>query len=850
MKIIKKIITSILIILLGFLLIFLLIIYLNHDNLSKYLISQLNDKLNTKLKIEEVNFSLIKGFPNATFEFKKVTINSSNDFILSNNNTNKILLLRANSIILNFNILSLLQKKINLKKIVVSDGYINIYKDVKDKYNFNIIKSDSLSKKRFLINLKRLKFNNIILSYIDLKDTLKIEMCLKRVLLNLSLKEKDYSAKVKIQLSLFNIINKNDWIFKSKNIKSNITLHYDKKNLYFACNYINIDNNIGNFSGLYNLNKKLIDINYLIKCQSIKNISTIIKIKMTYEFDARIILYGVFKWSPSYKYPVLNGILKITHGKFKLNNNVTFNKIQGMLNVFIKSSFDLNQSYINVNNLNLTIDSMNVNASGKLINLLNPYIDALIDVKGPVKELNKHLQSKISINSGIIALNLEFFGFISNNLIDNKLINFTYNGKLSFSDISLTVNNRTHFENAAGDIDFNNNKLTIKYLNFIYDSNYFKYSGKVMNLSRFLYRNNENLYINGKLYLPSLMLRNNKKDTFNYFIPKKVELNIELITDQLIYNSHVFSNIKAYIIKRSDSIHLTNVYFETLEGKGKINEIFISGNDNKFNIKSTGLLENINIKNLFAQYRDFGQSFISYKNLSGSLNVNFVLSAQMDNQFQLEKNNFDLYANIVLSKGNLVNFEPIQELSKFIDINELKNVKFSTLKNTIHIKNGLIKIPLMNVYSSACNLTIFGTHSFENEFEYHIKIELSEILSKKYKKKFPENEFNNTYEDDEVKKNLFIKLSGKNNNYKKSYDKSEAIKNFKKNLIKEKQNLKSIFKEEFYKKQNDSLLLYEKNNKKQYKKVYFTDDTSTKIEPFKTNEIKKQKKITLEWKDE
>ena len=66
---------------------------------------------------------------------------------------------------------------------------------------------------------------------------------------------------------------------------------------------------------------------------------------------------------------------------------------------------------------------------------------------------------------------------------------------------------------------------------------------------------------------------------------------------------------------------------------------------------------------------------------------------------------------------------------------ELKNVKFSTLKNTIRIEHNIIKIPAMEIKSSALSVFISGTHSFDNEIDYQVRLLLSELISQKFRKK-------------------------------------------------------------------------------------------------------------------
>ena len=64
----------------------------------------------------------------------------------------------------------------------------------------------------------------------------------------------------------------------------------------------------------------------------------------------------------------------------------------------------------------------------------------------------------------------------------------------------------------------------------------------------------------------------------------------------------------------------------------------------------------------------------------------------------------------------------------------MKEVKFSTLENTIEIDNNVITIPAMEIKSSALSVFISGTHTFEQEINYRIKLLLSELMSTKFRK--------------------------------------------------------------------------------------------------------------------
>jgi hypothetical protein len=82
------------------------------------------------------------------------------------------------------------------------------------------------------------------------------------------------------------------------------------------------------------------------------------------------------------------------------------------------------------------------------------------------------------------------------------------------------------------------------------------------------------------------------------------------------------------------------------------------------------------------------------------------------------------------------------KLSKYIDVDELRHIRFKTLKNVIFIKDRQVTMPEMAMYSTAFNISVSGQHSFDNVFDYRLKVLLSEVLFNKARKKRHEiNEF-------------------------------------------------------------------------------------------------------------
>ena len=118
----------------------------------------------------------------------------------------------------------------------------------------------------------------------------------------------------------------------------------------------------------------------------------------------------------------------------------------------------------------------------------------------------------------------------------------------------------------------------------------------------------------------------------------------------------------------------------------------------------------------------------------------------------------------------------------------------------------IISIPNMYVESSAFDLNIEGTHSFTGAYGYHVKVLLSDFLSRR---ESAENEHVTEFgivEDDGLgRTSLFLKIEGDRSGSKVSHDMDALRTDLKEDLTKEKLNLRGILKEEYGWYENDSL---------------------------------------------
>ncbi len=141
-------------------------------------------------------------------------------------------------------------------------------------------------------------------------------------------------------------------------------------------------------------------------------------------------------------------------------------------------------------------------------------------------------------------------------------------------------------------------------------------------------------------------------------------------------------------------------------------------------------IDGMDFKQLLYDMDNFGQEDLTYKNLSGQLFSDIDAEITMlGDSIPMDK--IKTKATFTLTNGGIYNFEPAIELSKFTGINELDNIKFQTLNTQLFIHKGAAYVPETHIVSSAIDLKAFGMQSFGEDYEYHLELNIGDVLTGK-----------------------------------------------------------------------------------------------------------------------
>jgi hypothetical protein len=257
-------------------------------------------------------------------------------------------------------------------------------------------------------------------------------------------------------------------------------------------------------------------------------------------------------------------------------------------------------------------------------------------------------------------------------------------------------------------------------------------------------------------------------------------------------------NVKGDLLVKNQvavSRHLIcNVMGGSIEGGG----IVEAKNTKAIDVTSSFKLKGIYVDSVFYVFENFYQNFIEAKHLKGQANADVSFEMALNENLKLYSETLTADISAHIKNGELNNFEPIQKLNRYIDDQTLNQLRFGDLKNDIHIENGKIYIPQMEIRSNASNIKLSGTHSFDQHIDYRV------VTPLRNKKKIdPDEAFGAIEETSGGQTRIFLKIIGTTDKYEVKLDKEATKKKIISDLKKEAKELKDAFQSRGAKKKKE-----------------------------------------------
>jgi hypothetical protein len=837
MKLFKKIFLAILIFTFVLVSTLLVIGTVYENEVKDYIIKELNGNLKTKVIVDSKNiqFSLFKDFPYASLSFKNVIMleapignESKTDKKGSKKNQKQDTLCSVGNISLQFNILDIIRKKYSVKKISADNGKLKLRIGADGSRNWDVWKQSgdtTSTSDESAFKLEKLKLENISLYYVDFKNQTDVSCVVHTGSIGGEFTNKEYDLSIKgdLLVSRFNIDSTNYLDNKPLNLDLKLKVDNEKNQYEFSNAQLSVSDLKILVEGRYisNVASDYIDISLKGKDMDVQSVLSLLPEKYhkeisDYDSDGEFYfnshIYGKKDDSNSPEVIADFGIEKATITQ--LSSGIALNDVHAIGNYFASAASS--KYFLDLKTISASLAHGKIAGSIRIDNFSSPYVNASLNATLLLEDVRRLLKIDTIWNYSIASLagnvraSMQYKGKLnrSGKYSRSDFENMVLSGDMAFENAGLKIKNSLlSFDSINASFGLNDNSVTVNSFSGKTPRSDFYLKGVLKNILAYSFSDDADINVDAAFQSNNFNLdeflldqeESSKRDTV-YNVHFSPRMNFILSSDigHLTFRKFEADNIRGTFQLRNQKLIANPISFSTMDGLVIASGMIDGTKDSALLLTCDALFKKLNISKLFSQFENFGQATMTHDNLKGIATADVQFAAVWKSDLTVDLNRVYMHSNLTIEKGELIKFAPIKALSKYIEVSELEDIKFLSMQNQIEIKDQKIFFPKMDIKSSALDLTLSGTHTFNNDIDYHVKVLLSDILFQRARKaKKENNEFGVVEDDKSGKTSLFLSMTGTVDKPVFKYDKQGAKQSLKQNITEEKQSLKKILKDEF-----------------------------------------------------
>ncbi len=777
--------------------------YFGGKLLRNVLIDQLNQQLNVQAKVYSIQLNGLQTFPQLGIELTNVRINESSVHY-------EKYLLQAKKIVVIFNPITFFTGKNEIERIEIDGGAARLFVGKDGHTNFELFKPDDDSSDNAIhLDLKKVHLTNFQCVYLDEKEDQSFNFETKNLEFSGKFDEERYTLKTNGD-ALFDhlMLNGKDYIV-GKRCQMDLVLDVNQKieSYHVEKGIIGIDDLLLNVEGdiLLTGNEPNLDLQFTGNNIDIQSVLSVMPNDISYRL----------------RQLQSNGQIDVTGeivGSFKENS---WPKID-MAFAFKDASIDWKEKDLSIKKINLT-GSLNNLKSDQTTKLdLNVDIEevqlqkssikgrlTILDVNHP--DIDFSLKGLIDLSdiAGLVIASpdQDLFGRFLFNLQGgipydhtrntSDFAHSTMDGDIELKDVNYREEKAVYIKDLTAKTRVKGNALTRLELDGELWKNDVSFKGIVNNWQGYLFKD-QRLEIEGDLKSKYVNLNFNQGEEQKppSEEPEKVSIDfgfdalVTLSLDTFDWGMVSAKNVTGKLNWTRSKMVFNNLAFDAWHGSNQLDGELIETQDT-FYLNTNSYSENVQIGHLLDDFDNFSQTEFTSDNLNGTLTTTIDLKMKFDRYFDVIEDEVKCLADLNISNGRLKNYQPMEALSSFVELDDLQDIRFEELHNIIEIQDREIDIPTMAIKNNAMNLDIGGTHSFDNFMNYRLKIRITELLAKKsgWIKRKKERQL----EDDKGGGlSAYILMVGPPNDLKIKYDRKAVKETIKKEIKKER---KEFFQE-------------------------------------------------------
>lgn len=777
--------------------------YVYGDLLREQVVTSINARLKTKAEVQDIDFTIFSSFPYAAVRFSEVLIREP-EGVVSNGT-----LLKAGRISFRFRLWDLFTGNVQLTGVEVADGQINLYKDAKGLVNYDILKEDTASNQGGLhIDLQRIDLHNFSLNYLDKFADQHHRFSIVDAQLSGALSQSVFAARLNGVFDSISVRVEEITYLDQKPAEINVSFSADTDKGHFVIESSSFELAGMNFGlkGDWSSQKTYedVDFSFASKDADIPSLITLLPVQLTKGFS-KFNCTGDVAFNGRFYGRYGNGATPVFSVDF-IARNATANpegssykitELNGAGSFTSRKSNAAPYESLTLKSITAKLEGAPFKLNMRLDNFQNPNLDLSLQLDADLAILSEfYLPDTVDDVSGRVSADISFNG------LAKEKNSYKSNGTIRLNDVSFKMKgSQLHYGNINGTLHLRENDMVLESLSCKIGASDLQITGGFNNLMGYFLIENQKVDVQATLQSQFLDLdeflgaSSSVEDSSSITFTRQHRLALELNISQLKFRKFQATNFKGDMVVEDAKLISSGLRFNSCGGEIKITGS-VDGQPSDFiRISCNSQIRNVDITSLFQQMGNFGQTTLIDKNLKGRLAANVDLQAQWDKQLSLDESSVVAQSDISIDNGELIRFKPMLALSKYLKGSDLEIIRFSNLTNTIEIRDRKIIIPVMDIRSSALDLTASGTHSFDNIVDYKLGLYLSQFLGKKVKQM--NTEFGTIEDDGLGRPRIYLSMKGPAADPKFTWDRKGTEQRISDEIRKERNTIRDLLRKEF-----------------------------------------------------
>lgn len=781
------------------------------DDVQEYTMDLINDQLDTKISVGEVGISVLRKFPNTSVFFNDVTVWSGHRFDRGAfSEISPDTLFVADRLYLQFNVLDLLRKRFTVKSLEAREGTLRILIDRSGNGNFLVQKEKDGSGASKPIEMKGVSVRDLDVHYVNVAKEIRSHILLEEMSLEGNFGNSDYMLKASGNAFVENIINHGVYYLSEQEVRTDVSLEVSNNQFSISRGALMIGDLAADITGEFLVDKQVgtdLDLHFSGDKINIEWVTGILSssrkppgIRGKGNINLTVDVTGLTS-------PTLTP--HITAAFSTRNASLQSDKFPLDLKSLTAEGTYTNGNLMSVRSTVIDLNSFSAKTGGSEItgsimlkNLLKPSFNMLVNGEIRLDDLDPVLEKMpFRTGKGTIFPEMRITGNIIDVSDSTRSLTFQPVGTLALKDVEILFTGQDlHFREFNGNVTVDARVMKAALAGYVNNTDLDLQASLKDPLTAF--GNDPRFDISGTLYsskvdMDQLIkdLKSDKKQENAPVFPDNLTLDLDFKFDQITRGTLQTKQVTGTCIYRYPGLSLEPLSLQTMSGSIRSKIALFDLHLPEYQVSMNSTFENVEIGDVFRTFNNFGQDFLTYKNIDGSISGESVFLATLKNDFSVQTSDIVSENSFVIRNGELNDFQPLIKLSEFLKLDKMDQVEFSNISNTILINNNMITIPAMDIRSNALNIQASGQHSFDKTYEYHLATRLSELLFSKAKSN-PDKEFNIAL-DKEDKRTIFLVMFDEGDGMQIRFDEEQAMKKIRQDLRNEKEELKNVLRKEF-----------------------------------------------------